>query len=236
MKSEAGEVVRIEDCRLEMGRSGGKAVVFALESLVLGEGEQSAFTGPSGCGKSTLLNLVAGLRRPDHGSITVNGTSLGGLRAGRLDAFRGKTLGFVFQSFNLLGSFTALENVQIGMRFGRSGGGRERKAQAAELLESVGLAQRMHSYPEQLSAGERQRVAVARAVANRPRLLLADEPTGALDPETADEVFTLIRNTCSSQGCALMFVTHDLDLAARLPRQVDCRGLVHSINRKEAAA
>jgi ABC-type lipoprotein export system ATPase subunit len=231
---ESPYVVEIRDCHIDLGSSGEKTVAFDLASLHLKPGEQTAFTGPSGCGKSTLLNLVSGLRRPDRGEILVNGTDVVRLRAGSLDAFRGRTMGFVFQGFNLLDSFTALENVQIGMRFGRSKFPEGRKAHATALLEKVGLKERLHSFPSQLSAGERQRVAVARAIANQPQLLLADEPTGALDPETAKEVFALIRSICAEQNCALMFVTHDLELAAQLPRQVDCRKLVGSVSRKEA--
>lgn len=235
MKEETA-VVKIRDCHLGLGNSGRNAISFDLPGLEIETGEQVAFTGPSGCGKSTLLNLVAGLRRPDRGEIVVAGTDICRLRAGKLDAFRGRFMGFVFQGFNLLESFTALENVRIGMRFGRSRAGKERRAHATDFLEKVGLQDRLHSYPAQLSAGERQRVAVARAIANRPRLLLADEPTGALDPVTAGEVFALIRSICREEGCALMFVTHDLELAGRLPRQVDCRALVGTRPGTEVAA
>jgi ABC-type lipoprotein export system ATPase subunit len=230
------QVVSIRGCRLELGRSGGREVVFGLDELKIGQGEQVAFTGPSGCGKSTLLNLVAGLRRPDQGEILIDDTDIGKLKAGRMDAFRGTTMGFVFQGFNLLDSFTALENVLIGIRFGRlkaAGGGRPR---AAELLARVGLKDRMQSYPHQLSAGERQRVAIARAIASKPKLLLGDEPTGALDPATGHDVFGLISDICTGEGCALMFVTHDLELASLLPRRVDCRGMVGTVKSEEVAA
>lgn len=225
-------IVEIRDCHIDLGSSGGKAVAFDLPLLQVAVAEQVAFTGPSGCGKSTLLNLVSGLRRADRGVIRVGGIDVAQLGAGAMDAFRGNTMGFVFQSFNLLDSFSALENVEIGMRFGRSPS-KGRRAHARELLEKVGLKDRLHSFPAQLSAGEKQRVAVARAVANRPKLLLTDEPTGALDPETAKEVFALIRGICREQGCALMFVTHDLELAAQLPRQVDCRKLIGTTSAQE---
>ena len=227
--------VEIRDCRLRLGYSGADAVEFHLKSFRVESGEQVALTGPSGCGKSTLLNLVAGLRRPDAGSISVQGTELGRLPPAKLDTFRGRTLGFVFQSFNLLDSFTALENVMIGMRFGRANPRAERHARAAALLERVGLQRRLHSRPARLSVGERQRVAIARAIANRPALLLADEPTGALDPATAADVFNLVRDMCRAEKCALLLVTHDLDLAAKLPRQVDCRDLVKHSAIAEAA-
>lgn len=135
-------------------------------------------------------------------------------------------MGFIFQSFNLLDSFSALENVMIGMRFGRAYHGAEQQRRATALLDRVGLLRRLHTRPGRLSVGERQRVAIARAIANRPALLLADEPTGALDPTTAEDVFALIREICREEQCALMLVTHDLDLAAKLPRQIDCRGFV----------
>ena len=142
-------------------------------------------------------------------------------------------MGFVFQSFNLLDGFSALENVLVGLRFGRSCPHGEKRARAVALLERVGLQRRLDSLPGRMSVGERQRVAIARALANRPAILLADEPTGALDPATAADVFGLIRNVCEEERCALILVTHDLDLAVQLPRQVDCRGLIRHISEKE---
>ena len=221
-------VVEIEDCRLMLGAPGARALAFHLERFRMEAGEQVALTGPSGCGKSTLLNLIAGLRRADHGSIRIQGTDIGSLAPGRLDTFRGRNMGFVFQSFNLLESFSALENILIGMRFGRSCPHAERHRQAIALLERVGLKQRVHSHPARMSVGERQRVAIARALANRPALILADEPTGALDPATAEGVFNLIREVCEEENRSLILVTHDHSLAARLPRQLDCHGLIES--------
>jgi ABC-type lipoprotein export system ATPase subunit len=232
--SESSPVLEIRDSRLSLGGTGGKQVGFHLPALRLENAAQLALTGPSGCGKSTLLNLVSGLKRPDSGQIIVAGTDITTLNSAGLDAWRGRTIGFVFQSFNLLDAFSALENVEIGQRFGPRGRNRVRQHQAERLLEIVGLKERMHARPGQLSAGERQRVAVARALINRPRLLLADEPTGALDPATAAEVFQLIRDVCRDEQCALMFVTHDHDLARQLPDRFDCRGLI-TTTRKEAA-
>ena len=225
--------VEIRDCGLRLGVSSGEVIQFHLERFTVNAGEQVALTGPSGCGKSTLLNLVAGLRRPDVGSIVVRETDLKPLSSSQLDAFRGRTMGFVFQSFNLLDGFSALENVLVGLRFGRSCPHGERRARALSLLERVGLQRRLDSLPGRMSVGERQRVAIARALANRPAILLADEPTGALDPATAADVFGLIRNVCEEERCALILVTHDLELAAQLPRQVDCRGLIRHISEKE---
>ena len=233
--SGATAAVELRDCQLHLGTSAKEIVAFQLGHFSVGAGEEIALTGPSGCGKSTLLNLIAGLRRPDTGSIVVQGTDLKSLSASKLDAFRGRTMGFVFQSFNLLDRFSALENVLVGLRFGRSCPAGERRARALALLERVGLQRRLDSLPGRMSVGERQRVAIARALANRPAILLADEPTGALDSVTAEDIFGLIRGVCEEEGCALVLVTHDHDLAARLPRQLDCRGLIRHISEKEVS-
>lgn len=224
---EGGEpVLELGNIRLELGRAGPQTVVFSLPGLVVNGGERLALTGPSGCGKSTLLHLVSGLLRPDSGTIEVLGRDPRRLRQPDLDRFRGTHLGFVFQTFQLLGAFTALENVRIGLRFGRTVPRHFQRDRAVALLERVGLGRRMHLPPRRLSVGERQRVAIARAIANRPRLLLADEPTGALDPATGDGIFSLLEEVCEEDSCALLLVTHDESLAGRLPRRFDCRGLV----------
>lgn len=230
MKGPQPLAVAIQNCRLRLGTAGDEAVVFRLDDFRLTQAEYVALTGPSGCGKSTLLNLVSGLRRPDSGDISVQGKNLRQMSPSRLDTFRGRTMGFIFQSFNLLDSFSALENVMIGMRFGRAYPRGEQQRRAAVLLDRVGLQRRLHTRPSRLSVGERQRVAIARAIANHPALLLADEPTGALDPTTAADIFALICEICREEQCALVLVTHDLDLAARLPRQIDCRGLVTHVS------
>jgi ABC-type lipoprotein export system ATPase subunit len=225
--------IEIRDSELKLGVSSGETIQFQLKNFTVNADEHVALTGPSGCGKSTLLNIVAGLRRPDAGSIIVQGTDLNELSPSELDAFRGRTMGFVFQSFNLLDGFSALENVLVGLRFGRSCAHVERRARAVKLLERVGLQRRLGSLPGRMSVGERQRVAIARALANRPAILLADEPTGALDPATAADIFGLIRKVCEEERCALVLVTHDLELAAQLPRQVDCRGFIQHLSDKE---
>ena len=236
MNASAPAAVEMRDCCLRLGTAGAEVVTFQLDALRVEAGAEAALTGPSGCGKSTLLNLIAGLRRPDAGSIVIQGTELGRLSASSLDTFRGRTLGFVFQTFNLLESFSAIENVLVGMRFGRTHPRGERQARAAALLERVGLQRQLHARPGSMSVGERQRVAIALAIANRPALLLADEPTGALDPETAKVVFRLIREVCREEHCALLLVTHDLGLASQLPRQVDCRGLIRHLPAAEVAS
>lgn len=233
MMQETEYTVEIEGCRLLLGNVGVEDVVFRLDDFRVRRGELVALTGPSGCGKSTLLNLVAGLRRPDAGTIRVQGRELHGLSPSQLDTFRGRTMGFVFQSFNLLDSFSALENVMVGIRFGRAWSGSEQQQRATQLLDRVGLSRRLHTRPARLSVGEKQRVAIARAIANRPALLLADEPTGALDPATARDVFALILEVCREERCALLLVTHDLELAAQLPQQQDCRRLVRHVGRTE---
>ena len=233
MSAPALAAVEIRDCRLRLGFAGEEVVSFHLENLRMDAGEEVALTGPSGCGKSTLLNLIAGLRRPDAGSVVVQGTDMTRLSTSQLDTFRGRTLGFVFQTFNLLESFSAIENVMIGMRFGRAYPQGGRQARAAALLERVGLRRQMDARPGNLSVGERQRVAIARAIGNQPALLLADEPTGALDPATAKVVFQLIREMCREEQCTLLLVTHDLELAAQLPRQIDCRGFIRHLSTTE---
>lgn len=221
--TSAAPAVEMIGVRLLLGRSGTEPVEFRLQDFSAAAGEQVALTGPSGCGKSTLLNLVSGLVRPDAGAIRVRGTDIARLSPVEADRFRGRETGFVFQTFNLLEPFTALENVMLGMRFSRRPGGVQR---ARDLLERAGLSHRMASRPSRLSVGERQRVAIARALAPGPALLLADEPTGALDPATASQVFDLLVELCRAEGATLLLVTHDLELAARLPRRFDCRGLV----------
>lgn len=224
--TEGGALIEIDGVRLDYG--GGSAVSFALPKLHVGREQAIALLGPSGCGKSTLLNIIAGLVRPTAGSVRVAGEELTRMRGSALDAFRARTIGFVFQTFNLLGPFTALENVQIGMKFSDRIAARERRARAEELLDRVGLSARRHHRPGKLSVGERQRVAIARALANKPALLLADEPTGALDPRTAEAVFGLLIEVCRAERCALVLVTHDLELAGRLPSRFDCHGLMIS--------
>jgi len=151
-----------------------------------------------------------------------------------LDAFRGKTMGFVYQTFNLLDGFSAIENVMVGMRFGRSIAKRDWKTRAQDLLQHVGLEHRFHARVNTLSVGERQRVAIARAMANQPIILLADEPTGSLDPVTAENVFQLIIQMAKDENCTLLFVTHDNTLAKRFPTHYDCKNLIQ--NSREVAA
>jgi predicted ABC-type transport system involved in lysophospholipase L1 biosynthesis ATPase subunit len=190
------------------------APVFALRgvSAEVQAGERVALLGKSGSGKSTLLNLLGGIDRPTSGGLHVGGRDLDKLTGRELARFRSATVGMIFQSFNLIPSRTALENVELPMIFaGRSP--RERRAEARRALEAVGLGERLHHRPAQLSGGEAQRVAVARALVNRPDILLADEPTGNLDSATAREVIDLLTDHVRSRGTTLLLVTHDEELA-----------------------
>jgi len=229
METEARSPVRVADVSLDLGRAGNRPVRFRLPAFSAEPGEQVAVVGPSGCGKSTLLNLLAGLRLADDGVVEVLGQDMRRLSPRRRDAFRGRNVGFIHQTFHLLGDFTAEENVRIGLRFGRRRVSRTaRHAAAATWLERVGLADRRQARPGRMSVGERQRVAVARALAGEPRLLLADEPTGALDPATGRAVMSLLRNLARERGVTMVCVTHDPVLAAELDRTVDARGWVEA--------
>ncbi len=179
------------------------------------EGEFVAITGPSGCGKSTLLQVIGALDRPTSGTLLYRGRSL----SDHPDParYRAHEVGFIFQAFHLLPTFTAAENVQIPM-FGTHRSSRERKARATELLQLVGLGDRLHHFPSRLSGGERQRVAIARSLANGPSLLLADEPTGNLDSENAHLILDLIIQLQHDQGRTMVLVTHDSSIAERARR------------------
>ncbi|HVZ80423.1 MAG TPA: ABC transporter ATP-binding protein [bacterium] len=193
---------------------GERHLVVNTHHFSLGAGDQTALAGESGSGKTTFLNLIAGILKPDEGDITLAGKPLGPLSEGERDLVRAQTLGYIFQTFNLLQGYTALENVKLGMMFGRG----VDEAYATDLLERVGLKNRLHYYPRQMSVGQQQRVAVARALANHPKLVLADEPTGHLDPVRAMESLELIRKICRENGAALLLVSHDREVLAKFDR------------------
>lgn len=195
--------------------------ITALDGLDLevSAGEFVAVCGPSGCGKSTLLNLIAGIDRPDAGELAVFGQRAATLTEPETDALRSGVIGLVFQLHNLLPQLTAAENVQVAMMPGERTAA-QRAARAEELLGRVGLSHRMSALPPTLSGGERQRVAVARALANSPKLLLADEPTGALDSKTGQQLFELLGEIQRELGMTLLVVTHDEHIAARAGRVV----------------
>ncbi len=192
-----------------------------LDALEIARGERVLVTGPSGCGKTTLLNLLAGLLRPDAGSITVQDIRVDTLTTAEADRFRGQHLGLVFQSFQLLAPLTVLDNVLLGARFGRKWDPREARAKAIPLLEQVGLRHRLHYQASRLSIGEQQRVAIARALINEPPLLLADEPTASLDAAHSATVLDLLFQLCADRGATLVMVSHDTRIAGRFDRQID---------------
>lgn len=184
---------------------GERSVIVDVPSFVMEGGAHVALAGSSGSGKTTFLNLVAGILQADGGSIRLCGKDIEKMSESGRDRIRANHLGYIFQTFNLLQGYTALENVVLGMAFGKG----ENRDYAKALLERVGLSDRMHYRPRQLSVGQQQRVAVARALANHPDLVLADEPTGNLDHRHAREALDLIRSICAENGAALLLVSHD---------------------------
>jgi ABC-type lipoprotein export system ATPase subunit len=194
---------------------GGILPILDVRQFRVEAGEQMVLVGRSGSGKTTLLHLIAGISRPDTGVIRIDGVNISQLPEAGRDRFRADKLGYVFQTFNLLSGFTALENVLLGMSFAT---GRARPDRAKQLLDRVGLAKRLHHKPAQLSVGEQQRVAVARALANKPRLLLADEPTANIDTRHQQQVVDLIRETCREENVALVLVTHTPEVAGQFNR------------------
>ena len=205
-------------------QAGGETLeVLRGVELEVGEPTSIAVTGESGSGKSTLLSIVGGLDRPTGGTVVVDGTDITTLDETALSAYRSRHVGFIFQFHFLLHDFTALENLLIpGMLAARSAAGTRERAR--ELLGDVGLAGRAGAYPLELSGGERQRVAVARALMNRPRLILADEPTGNLDERNARMVEDLLFPLVAREGCVLLLATHDRALAARAGRRYELAG------------
>lgn len=194
---------------------GGELKVLDVENFHMAAGEQSILLGESGGGKTTLLHCIAGIMAPTSGSIMLDGLELTRLSESGRDRVRAAKIGYVFQSFNLLSGFTALENVRLGMTFGD---GKHDPSRARLLLERVGLGDRLGHKPGQLSVGQQQRVAVARALANRPKLLLADEPTANIDPQNQQRIIDLIRQTCQEENVALLMVTHSMQVAEQFPR------------------
>jgi putative ABC transport system ATP-binding protein len=194
----------------------GQSVIRAVDgiSLSVKKGEFAGLLGASGSGKSTLLNLIAGLDHATSGSITVDGQNLATLKTDQLAQYRRHTVGMVFQSFNLVPTMTLAENVELPMRFAEIGR-RERDSRVQEALRQVGLSGRLEHRPSEMSGGEQQRAALARALVNRPKLLLADEPTGNLDSKTGTEILDLIRSLNQTLGTTVIMVTHERALAER---------------------
>ena len=201
----------------------GRTTVRALDGVSLGidAGEFVSVVGRSGSGKTTMLDLCGLLMRPTSGRIRIEGVDTAQLSDGRRAELRGNRIGFVFQEYNLLPSLNVLENVELPLRYTSDRAlGRRR---SVELLEAVGLSDKIRARADELSGGQQQRVAIARALVNRPALLLADEPTGALDTETASEFVSLLRNLNEGEGLTVMIVTHDLELAAQTDRIIRLR-------------
>jgi putative ABC transport system ATP-binding protein len=213
-------MIRVRGLSMRLASGGRSVDVLTDVSLDVPAGQFLAIAGPSGSGKSTLLGLIAGLDQPTSGRIEVAGVDITALDEDALARFRRDQVGYVFQSFHLLSTLTAQENVAVPLELA---GEADAAARAAALLAEVGLAERAHHYPAQLSGGEQQRVAVARAVARRPALLLADEPTGNLDSATGKQIIELLVGINRRLGSTLVLVTHDAALAAHADRVVTLR-------------
>jgi putative ABC transport system ATP-binding protein len=202
------------------------------------QGAFVSIVGPSGSGKTTLLGLLAGLDTPSQGTVSLDGEEFGSLDEDRRAKLRGEKVGFVFQSFQLIPTLTALENVQVPLELSGAVSAKEATSRARDLLTRVGLGDRTHHFPQQLSGGEQQRVALARAFVNEPRILFADEPTGNLDGTTGERIVELLHALNRERGCTIVLVTHDITLAARTQRTIRLRDgvVVEDIRHVPAAA
>ncbi len=218
-------MLRLENVRKSFRQPNGETLeILDIPLFEIQEGEQMVLLGRSGCGKTTLLHVISGIRTVDSGKVVLDGLDLSALSEAGRDRLRAANLGYVFQTFNLLPGFSALENVLLGMTFARRKRDHDR---AQDLLDRVGLGHRVKHKPQSMSVGEQQRVAVARALANRPRLLLADEPTANVDPANQQNMIDLIRGTCQEEKIALLMVTHGAEVA----RQFDRIDHLEEINR-----
>ncbi|MDD2709672.1 MAG: ABC transporter ATP-binding protein [Verrucomicrobiae bacterium] len=219
-------LLRIENLKVNYRKPDGKVwTALDVPLFELDEGEQTVIKGASGSGKTTFLNVIAGLQLPDAGRVCFQGREVNRMGEAERDVFRGRQMAFVFQSFNLLAGFTAMENVLLGAVFAGDPDEETRttRERAQELLRKAGLGDRLRHRPAMLSAGEQQRVAIARAMMNRPRLILADEPTGSLDEANGREALDLLTKMAADSGAALLLVTHDPSVMGRFKRVVDVR-------------
>ena len=218
--SQAGPAIALAGVNLSLGQGAARVHILKDIDLHIGSGEAIGLVGPSGSGKSTLLMVMAGLERADSGNVTVAGENLAALDEDALAQFRGRHVGIVFQSFHLIPTMTALENVAVPLELA---GIADAHAQARDELAAVGLSDRLDHYPAQLSGGEQQRVAVARALAPNPAIVVADEPTGNLDEDTGKQIIELLFAGHARRKSTLVLVTHDPALAARCARVVRLR-------------
>ncbi len=209
-------MLKLTDIKKTYTQPDGTSVpILDVPSFEMSAGEQVALLGPSGCGKTTLLHTIAGIIKPDSGTVILDEVELTRYTEAARDRIRADKIGYVYQTFNLLPAFSALENVVLGMSFGKRPASKPR---AKELLEQVGLGHRIHNKPAAMSVGEQQRVAVARALANRPAMLLADEPTANVDPANQRVIVQLIRDRCREENIALLMVTHSMEVADQFDR------------------
>jgi putative ABC transport system ATP-binding protein len=213
-------VVKLVDVVKSFPVGGGEITVLKGLSLDVRQGEFVSIVGPSGNGKSTLLNMITGIDRPSDGQVIVTGRDIHNMSENQLAAWRGEHVGIVFQFFQMLPSLSLLQNVILPMDFAKKYKSRERRERAMELLESVGLGDQANKLPSMVSGGQQQRAAIARALANDPPLLVADEPTGNLDTRSANDVFDLFLKLVE-QGKTMLMVTHDKELSRRVPRVVE---------------
>ncbi len=217
-----GPIVRVQDVHKSFPVGDDQVEVLRGVSFDVAAGEFVAIVGPSGNGKSTLLNMITGIDHPTAGEVLVNGRTVHSMSENQLAAWRGRELGVVFQFFQLLPALSLLQNIVLPMEFVKRWPKAERKERAMALLEQFGLADQAHKLPSQVSGGQQQRAAIARALANDPPLIVADEPTGNLDATTSDEVFDLFSHLVD-RGKTLLMVTHSRSLAGRIPRTLEIR-------------